>query len=149
MAEKTRIKILKDLGKEGKVYTFECEEVHSGEIIKLKVFENKEFIDNMRVGMIGEALVNENWVNMFEELIIQEPVEEAPKQETKEVSKPKVIEHNKSVKNGARMGMIVNNAVNIAIAEMNKNSESKMIDLNRVEGLIIGLDTIITKHENK
>lgn len=126
---------LKYLGKKG--YDFRFEEIDSGEEVVLKIWKDKPFINDLVVNGIGYGLVNENWLNSWDKFDAQEPVQTINSY-TEPTPTPAV---NKKPMNGAREGMLINNAVQIAIAEFNKN-DSKQIDINRVTGVYKALKTI-------
>lgn len=128
--QKTRLKYL---GKEG--YDFKFEEIDSGEQVVLKIWKDKPFIQDLVIDEIGYGLVNENWLNSWEKFNAQEPVNTVNQysQPSQNVNaKPKVKT------SGAREGMLINNAVQIAISEFNKSNLSQ-VDMNRISGIYYSL----------
>lgn len=138
MANKTRLKIIEILEKEGKVHKFSMEEVDTGALVELKVFENKQFINELVVGEIGYGLVNENWINSWDKFNAQDPVPTSP-------PTPKPTQTTKTAPNGARTGMLVNNAIQVELH--NAKIENRLVNLKNVDGVIIALDAIVKKNE--
>ena len=92
MADKVKLKFLK---KHDWDYIFE--EVESGEEVVLKIYKDKPFKDSIKVGDIGYAMMNTNWINEWqplEEEVKEEKTPEPPKEEkdtpTVPVEKPVV-----------------------------------------------------------
>ena len=142
-----KIKSQTELQEEGKTYTGEYEEVDTGAIVQLKIFHNKtELIEKHKPNTLYNALLSEDgvWINKLDLIELEEKPEPLPK-ENKTINK--LTEYNKSVKNGARLGMIVNNAVSIAIKEMERQNKDT-INVERIKELIINLDKLITDYEN-
>lgn len=138
----TKLK-LKQIGNINTPYVFQ--NIDTGEDLQVNIYRTKPFINDLNIGDIGYGLLGEGkngqfWLNKWDKFEAQEPTpsindykDDTPQEATQEVVKLS--------SNGARAGMIINNAVNIAIAEMNAQGKTQ-VDLNRIAGVSRALNTM-------
>ena len=139
---------LKTIGNINTPYIFQ--NIDTGEDMQVNIYRTKPFINELNVGDIGYGLIGEEengtyWLNTWKKFEAQEPVQtindykdDTPKEATQEVVSLS--------SNGARVGMIINNAVSIAIAEMNAQGKTQ-VDLNRVAGVSRALNTMFKEEK--
>lgn len=132
----------KEVGTKETPYKFE--DVKTGKIYDTNIYFKKPFKDSIKEGDFGDGILgagkdNTYWLNSWTPTRIQEPVHTL--QEYKEETNTTNSEVVRLSSNGARAGMIINNAVAIAIAEMNAQNKTQ-VDLNRVAGVSRALNTM-------
>lgn len=141
----TQYKIIKKVKVEGKAHLFQVESIASGKVETFKVFENQEknaLIQDLE-NWVGETVtlyINGEWINKAELFQAQEPTPTKKEYEEEVKSKVKGLE-------GARGGMIINNAVQIAIAEFQKNGQDH-VNLSRITGIARALDVMFPENDN-
>lgn len=136
MAKEIKVKYL---GKDDRLYRFE--DLQTEEVYEVGIWHEKTFISELQKDVAAYISVDEGknglwWCNDYRVHNAQDPVP---------TSKPTSKPSNRVPMNGARMGMIVNNAVQIELHDA--KIENRKVNLKNIDGNIIALDPVVKKNE--